>query len=50
MASCIGVSHRLSGTPRAMPIMKTGIPVARPAMVWALAPAWSTRWKKRMAT
>ncbi len=29
---------------------KTGIPVTRPAMVWALAPAWSTRWKNRMAT
>ena len=29
---------------------KTGRPVARPAMVWALAPAWRTRWKNRMAT
>ena len=28
----------------------TGIPVTSPAMVWALAPAWSTRWKNRMAT
>ena len=50
MASCIGVSHRLRGTPRAMPMKKTGIPVASPATVWALAPAWRTRWKKRMAT
>ena len=50
MANCMGDSTRLRGIPRAMPMKKTGRPVASPAMVWALAPAWRTRWKNRMAT